>query len=302
MNRQRRLGFTLIELLVVIAIIAILAAILFPVFAQAKLAAKKTVDLSNLKQLGLGYLMYTNDYDDILPQGFAIAGGKKDETYIQAARVYPYTKNGQIWKDPASPYKEGTLQHMQGHNGFGDYITPPDDPCVGLSTVADTKDPVNFSDIYPPADYMFNGTLMSYKGGGCLGGGTTGTYSYPGLSATSGGNTGDGIEALGPGSTTYTSVSKVVLLTDFPVSITDWPGTAVNFWGNFTGAFSGQNNCALLDGHAKAFPLNKLMPDPSYDDANGSGCPPANASWSYGNYAGACYWWWGTNWADNNDQ
>src|SRR5271166_727759 len=57
-------AFTLIELLVVIAIIAILAAILFPVFAQAKAAAKKTADLSNMKQIELGTLMYTNDFDD----------------------------------------------------------------------------------------------------------------------------------------------------------------------------------------------------------------------------------------------
>lgn len=59
-------AFTLIELLVVIAIIAILAAILFPVFAQAKQAAKKTQDLSNLKQIGTSTLIYINDYDDTL--------------------------------------------------------------------------------------------------------------------------------------------------------------------------------------------------------------------------------------------
>ncbi|HEY3782283.1 MAG TPA: prepilin-type N-terminal cleavage/methylation domain-containing protein [Fimbriimonadaceae bacterium] len=59
-----RSGFTLIELLVVIAIIAILAAILFPVFAQAKAAAKKTAALSNVKQITLGAIMYANDYDD----------------------------------------------------------------------------------------------------------------------------------------------------------------------------------------------------------------------------------------------
>ncbi len=65
MNRNR--AFTLIELLVVIAIIAILAAILFPVFAQAKEAAKKTQTLSNTKNLGLATILYSGDYDDTLP-------------------------------------------------------------------------------------------------------------------------------------------------------------------------------------------------------------------------------------------
>ena len=62
-----RKAFTLIELLVVIAIIAILAAILFPVFAQAKEAAKRTTDLSNAKQIGLAFQMYAGDYDDTSP-------------------------------------------------------------------------------------------------------------------------------------------------------------------------------------------------------------------------------------------
>jgi prepilin-type N-terminal cleavage/methylation domain-containing protein len=64
-KKSSRKGFTLIELLVVIAIIAILAAILFPVFAQAKAAAKKTSAVSNAKQQALGVLMYANDYDDM---------------------------------------------------------------------------------------------------------------------------------------------------------------------------------------------------------------------------------------------
>src|SRR5438094_9941222 len=64
-------GFTLIELLVVIAIIAILAAILFPVFAQAREAARKTTCLSNEKQIGMGVLMYIQDYDEQFPNAGA---------------------------------------------------------------------------------------------------------------------------------------------------------------------------------------------------------------------------------------
>src|ERR1700753_2397885 len=66
-----RSGFTLIELLVVIAIIAILAAILFPVFAQAREKARQTTCVSNMKQIGLAVLMYANDYDEQLPWGYA---------------------------------------------------------------------------------------------------------------------------------------------------------------------------------------------------------------------------------------
>ena len=67
---MKRHGFTLIELLVVIAIIAILAAILFPVFAQAKVAAKSSADLSNVKQLALGTVMYSADNDDLFPSAY----------------------------------------------------------------------------------------------------------------------------------------------------------------------------------------------------------------------------------------
>src|ERR1700678_194618 len=74
MNRTFKHAFTLIELLVVIAIIAILAAILFPVFAQAKAAAKKASCLSNTKQVGLGWIMYADDYDDMMPNGYGYAG------------------------------------------------------------------------------------------------------------------------------------------------------------------------------------------------------------------------------------
>jgi len=94
-------AFTLIELLVVIAIIAILAAILFPVFAQAKEAAKKTQCLSNIKNLSLAVIMYTGDYDDLAPQSSAgpnpptPAQVTAGDYYIEWSQaVYPYIKNG----------------------------------------------------------------------------------------------------------------------------------------------------------------------------------------------------------------
>jgi prepilin-type N-terminal cleavage/methylation domain-containing protein/prepilin-type processing-associated H-X9-DG protein len=97
----RKRGFTLIELLVVIAIIAILAAILFPVFAKAREKARQTSCLSNLKQMGLASMMYAQDYDECL-------AGRSSALYITGgemcwmARLYSYTKNAQIARCPST--------------------------------------------------------------------------------------------------------------------------------------------------------------------------------------------------------
>ena len=97
-------AFTLIELLVVIAIIAILAAILFPVFAQAKMAAKKTTDLSNLKQIGLASQLYMGDFDDTInPVGYWDPGPANFKTWYTL--LFPYMKSGQMYKSPVYGFK-----------------------------------------------------------------------------------------------------------------------------------------------------------------------------------------------------
>jgi prepilin-type N-terminal cleavage/methylation domain-containing protein/prepilin-type processing-associated H-X9-DG protein len=92
----RRKGFTLIELLVVIAIIAILAAILFPVFARARENARRASCQSNLKQIGLGFAQYTQDYDEKFPMA--------DGTYANgwaSSQLVPYMKSTQIYGCPS---------------------------------------------------------------------------------------------------------------------------------------------------------------------------------------------------------
>jgi len=105
--RKKSSGFTLIELLVVIAIIAILAAILFPVFAQARAKARQTSCLSNTKQIDLAFQMYKQDFDETYPfwswwdssplSSGATGASKNHFEALWLNAIYPYTKNGQVY-------------------------------------------------------------------------------------------------------------------------------------------------------------------------------------------------------------
>jgi prepilin-type N-terminal cleavage/methylation domain-containing protein/prepilin-type processing-associated H-X9-DG protein len=130
---MKRRGFTLIELLVVIAIIAILAAILFPVFAKAREKARTASCASNLKQLALGCLMYAQDYDEIVP-GVSMGPylpwpqtspwGAWNWTagygYWQSWTwcIYPYVKNFQIFLCPSLGYNDGGISYGMPASGI----------------------------------------------------------------------------------------------------------------------------------------------------------------------------------------
>jgi prepilin-type N-terminal cleavage/methylation domain-containing protein/prepilin-type processing-associated H-X9-DG protein len=100
-----RKGFTLIELLVVIAIIAILAAILFPVFATAKAKAKSTKCLAHMKEIAQGILMYCDDYDECTGRW---EHGARGNCYTYISQIMPYMKNCEIFSCPSSDRKYRT--------------------------------------------------------------------------------------------------------------------------------------------------------------------------------------------------
>jgi prepilin-type N-terminal cleavage/methylation domain-containing protein/prepilin-type processing-associated H-X9-DG protein len=131
-------AFTLIELLVVIAIIAILAAILFPVFAQARDKARQTACLSNLKQIGNGITMYAQDYDETMPQqagDYAKFLTTADTEPNWAKGIVPYTKNTQIYVCPsASPtYNTDTSLPLISYHGNSAVISRVGVPMAAIS-------------------------------------------------------------------------------------------------------------------------------------------------------------------------
>ncbi len=268
---MRRLAFTLIELLVVIAIIAILAAILFPVFAQAKEAAKKTSCLSNTKQVNLSIITYMSDSDDkVVPVNgcsweSSVYGTVNCSTYPSIA--YPYTKSWQIHRSPGDGHGEETYALMPDDSGP---CTATDKgQCYGwrsnygynfifLSTVyydpgkpdSGSVNPVNGSLIGAPASTIMTTTSIWDRSGGAPKGGGNWAVNPPCV--------------ISPSGTSYafsTPYSYYYLAT---VSGALWDytnNTSATQFGYTFPFFTGRTivNTSFVDGHAKGQRIGDLV-------------------------------------------
>ena len=252
---MKQKAFTLIELLVVIAIIAILAAILFPVFAQAKDAAKKTQSISNVKNLTLGVIMYTNDYDDTVMPTLSF-----NWTQMCNWGTVPWGTLGEMtfWNQAVVPYvKNGVEKDRRGHSKIASiFISPSVDQSfprtdklgVTHNLIWETKPGLEGQprDVveYPLTSYSLNARLGTYS------------WAYTQCATGDGWNSGEiGTNAV------MSSLGKPANI----VLLAEGGGSDGIELGNFArnganpevvlGAgirHSGVNIVGLVDGHAKA--------------------------------------------------
>jgi len=249
-------AFTLIELLVVIAIIAILAAILFPVFAQAKAAAKKTQALSNIKQLGTGTLLYLSDSDDLFPKAQSLDQFNNGWANSWAIVTQPYSKSYDIYRSPL----DGNTKLKAGWEWAG----------VGISFGVNSN-----------SDYIGTGWVV--KGPFGMGSGKPGDFwVYESMSQTAINHIADTvmmaerhnadcIAAGGPGNATnyhagFSELSWGPVLSGTPIKIPNGTRTAANYPNGPDGAVSakhaGQASFLFTDGHAKSQKPAATNPDP----------------------------------------
>jgi prepilin-type N-terminal cleavage/methylation domain-containing protein/prepilin-type processing-associated H-X9-DG protein len=256
----KKSAFTLIELLVVIAIIAILAAILFPVFAQAKSAAKKAGSLSNTKQLGLGLLMYSVDSDDIFPYANPIRNDATMEWESGSAgwwgpgwpfKTQPYIKNFGIflapgdrqttpggWVRPGMSYAINAYidRFWEGKFGAvqigGDWTSWAPKPTIsGIGRPADT---ILLGERHN-ADY---GAKWGQITGSAEGHGVQGNSPFAGV---------DWMDAwLGPANVPYGKSTR------------PWPNGPE---GTVSAVWQGQANFVFVDGHSKSMKPVATNPD-----------------------------------------
>lgn len=261
--RSKR-AFTLIELLVVIAIIAILAAILFPVFAQAKLAGKKTVSISNMRQIGLASVLYMNDYDDTTPALYYYDARNLQIPSTQGFYYWPvlllsYTTSENIFLCPNDRDDDPVLADSQGRGRF------------------DPRNELHFYIMGANPSYGFNYRYLNTQINAPDPNGTNPTpWHFVGKSATSLSAPASTVmfgestmkDKSRPGGGTVTSTIGYSRIEPPSRWVGTWPDARSQgqLWPRFS---KDKAIITWLDGHAKVTPVNRLRvadPDPGVMD------------------------------------
>jgi len=240
---KKNSAFTLIELLVVIAIIAILAAILFPVFAQAKEAAKRTSCLSNAKQVGLALYMYAGDNDDFTPTPYEYFGPGPFVLEDSWQLVSPYIKSENLWFCP-----DDGVKNCDTDEGLPN-VTGPGDPCISYGS---NWGPMQSFNKNAQEGGMYSTFEFLPAGGPYV------AYACPGISMTSVDSPAQ-MFAFGDSEDTpwYTiCMGSILSRTWLASELSGGAGNGSNLTALSQVRHGGKFNFGFADGHAKMIPMS----------------------------------------------
>lgn len=254
-NSRGSAAFTLIELLVVIAIIAILAAILFPVFAQAREKARQATSLSNAKQLTLGVLQYIQDYDESLPfagsaASFSGEASRTAGTTEWQESIYPYVKNEGVYRVANDPTRQNANTGAPTHNRTSEFAATSFlmNSTVTVPATSDVRTSRALAAFDLPSEYLLliDGVRSRYVG---QQGFRFATPDHNGLTGLQG--------STWVHEYTFRQNSVQRLFNHFGVGVP--PTTTLTARAPYHDA---GKVCAFLDGHVKFYAFNKTNPVP----------------------------------------